>query len=260
MKLKDLITESDKDMVSFESYGDKANTLFFWKMSNEDGKFKSDKQANYFYNLYKRGATSIMSQYSSQINPPQGTEMIFYIELEINPGGQWRGKARRKARILYMNRNGIIRYDEVKFDYHYEKGGGSGSSVKEIIHGKTFNTPKYEEKPQAPKATSTWDKIKTGSDFVGTPGKREVMKLTVYKVNSFSGSYGTTYIYLMYDANFNMFVYKGKYLTKQVKDDTHDYPDSIDDKKEHTIEFKIKKHDTYQGIKQTVIERPIVLS
>jgi len=256
MKLKSLIKEINKDMVSYYSWGDKANALFFWKMSNGDGKFKSDKQANYFYNVYNKRADSTMSTYSSKINPPAGTEMIFFIELEINPGGEWRGKARRKARILYMNRNGIIRYDEVKFEYHYEKGGGAGSGVKDIVQGKTFNTPEYEEKPQMPKAASTWDKIKTGSDFVGTVGKREILKLTVYKVNNFESRYGTTYMYLMYDKDFNMVVYKGRFLSKKEEN----YSEGIDDKKEHTIECKIKKHDTFQGIKQTVIERPQVLS
>jgi len=254
LKLKDLIKETK--MVSYYSWGDKANTLFFWKMSNGDGKFKSDKQANYFYNLYKRSSTDMMSQYDSKIKSPAGTEMIFYIELEINPQGQWRGKARRKARILYMNRNGIIKYDEVKFEYHYEKGGGSGSGVKDIANGKTFNTPDYVEKPAAPKTASTWDKIKASSNFIGAVGKREILKLTVYKVNDFQSRYGTTYIFLMYDKDYNMVVYKGRFLSKKGED----YSDRIDDNKEHIIECKIKKHDMFQGIKQTVIERPLVIS
>jgi hypothetical protein len=58
-------------------------------------------------------------------------------------------------------------------------------------------------------------------------------------------------IFIMY-----MVVYKGGYLSKK----ENDYYDNIDDKKEHTIECRIKKHDTFNGIKQTVIERPKVLS
>lgn len=259
MKLKDLIKEIK--MKSFYSWGDKQNFFFFWKMSNSDGRFKSDKQANYFYNLYKRSGEDMLDQYSSKITPPEGTEMIFYVEMEINPQGQWRGKARRKARILYMNRNGILRYDEVKFKYHYEKGGGSGSGVKDIIKGKTFSTPsKYEEQPKQPKPASTWDRIKQNSNHVGLVGKREVFKLTVYKINSFESRYGTTYIYLMYDENYNMVVYKGGFLSKKGEDENGNYSDRIDDEKPHNIECKVKKHDVFQGIKQTVIERPKVLS
>jgi len=248
LKLRDLIKETK--MLSYSNDGDKQNFFFFWKMSNGDGKFKSDKQANFFYNQYKKHAWDQLDTYSSKINPPPDTEMVVYLEMEITGMGgvQWRSKTRRKGRILYMNRNGIIRYDEVKFEYD-DKLGWSG--VKEIVHGKTFNTPKYDEQPAAPKAASVWDNIKTYSSFVSSVGKRELMNLTVYKINSFQSRYGTTHLYIMYDDKFNMFVYKGTLI-----DPKGEY---VSEKNKYDIEFKIKKHDVFNNIKQNVIERPKVL-
>ena len=99
---------------------------------------------------------------------------------------------------------------------------------------------------------SVWDKIKSNSDHIGKVGKREILyNLTVYKVNTFEGGYGTTYMYIMYDKDFNLVLYKGGFLSKN--------GNSIDDKKEHTIECKIKSHDKFKEIKQTVIQRPKVL-
>lgn len=81
------------------------------------------------------------------------------------------------------------------------------------------------------------------SEFVGEIGERRDWTLTIRKVISFDGEFGTVYINLMNDAQGNVIVGKG----------TKSYGVAG-----QTINVKatIVKHDTREGVKQTMINRP----
>lgn len=81
------------------------------------------------------------------------------------------------------------------------------------------------------------------SVFVGEIGERRDWTLTIRKVISFDGEFGTVYINLMNDAQGNVIVGKG----------TKSYGVAG-----QTINVKatIVKHDTREGVKQTMINRP----
>lgn len=79
------------------------------------------------------------------------------------------------------------------------------------------------------------------SEFVGEVKQRMVFDLTVNKVLSFEGQFGTTFIHLCEDADGNQIVYKGskRFAEGALK-----------------VKATVKAHDTREGVKQTLIARP----
>ncbi len=86
-----------------------------------------------------------------------------------------------------------------------------------------------------------------GSQHVGTVGARIELALTIRNVMTFEGMYGTTYIHIMNDAAGNVVVYKGSAILGQ---------------REATVTVKatVKEHGERDGVKQTILARPKVIS
>jgi hypothetical protein len=93
-----------------------------------------------------------------------------------------------------------------------------------------------EERVAADRATS---------QHVGTVGERREFALTVGKVFSFEGIYGTTYINICKDADGNVIVYKGS--------------NGYEEGETLTVKATVKAHDEREGVAQTLIARPKVM-
>jgi len=83
------------------------------------------------------------------------------------------------------------------------------------------------------------------SQHVGTVGERREFTLTVGKVFSFEGIYGTTYINICKDADGNVIVYKGS--------------NGYEEGETLTVKATVKAHDEREGVAQTLIARPKVM-
>lgn len=85
------------------------------------------------------------------------------------------------------------------------------------------------------------------STFVHTVGQRIVMTLTLKSVSAFESIYGTTFVHRFSDDAGNILIYKGsKHL------------DGIGRGERVTLKATIKAHDEYQGIKRTLLARPVI--
>ena len=80
-----------------------------------------------------------------------------------------------------------------------------------------------------------------GSKHVGEVKQRMVFELTVNKVLSFEGRFGTTFINLCEDADGNQIVYKGTNCFNEGP---------------LTVKATVKAHETRDGVAQTLIARP----
>jgi len=83
---------------------------------------------------------------------------------------------------------------------------------------------------------------------VGTVGEKTTMTIKVVHIVVLEGSYGTTYINICEDENNNTIIYKGN---------ANGFPDKGETA---TITATIKEHGVREGVKQTVIQRPKVIS
>jgi hypothetical protein len=85
----------------------------------------------------------------------------------------------------------------------------------------------------------------TSGRHIGTVGQREVFTLTLNKIVEMDGMYGTSYLHLCSDAAGNMFVYKGTTELGEVGAIV-------------TVKATVKEHTAYNGVAQTIINRPKV--
>lgn len=91
--------------------------------------------------------------------------------------------------------------------------------------------------------TNAYDKAL--SDYIAPVGEKVTIRVTIEAVFDYQSVYGTVFRHLMKDERGNVIVYKGGKLL------------AIGDKP-FTVTAKVKRHDTYNDVRQTVIERPKV--
>lgn len=83
------------------------------------------------------------------------------------------------------------------------------------------------------------------SGFVGAVGDKVTLTLTVERIIVIDGYYGTNYITIARDEQGNVVTYKGRA-------DLGGKGDTV------TVKTSVKEHTLYNGVKQTVIQRPKV--
>jgi hypothetical protein len=81
---------------------------------------------------------------------------------------------------------------------------------------------------------------------VSTVGKREDFVLTINRVMEMEGMYGTSYLHLCTDAAGNAFTYKGTTELGEVGETVN-------------VKATVKEHSAYNGVAQTIINRPKVV-
>jgi hypothetical protein len=89
-------------------------------------------------------------------------------------------------------------------------------------------------------------------EHIGTVGEKITLTLTVAHVVILDGAFGTTFIYIMEDADKNVVIYKGTSTAVLFK------PEGIARGKGDTLTIiaTIKEHGVREGVKQTIIQRP----
>lgn len=90
---------------------------------------------------------------------------------------------------------------------------------------------------------------------IGAVGEKITLALTIAHVVVLEGTFGTTYIYIMEDADKNVVIYKGN--SDAVAWTPEGQPRGKGDSL--TIIATIKEHGVRDGVKQTVIQRPKAL-
>lgn len=89
---------------------------------------------------------------------------------------------------------------------------------------------------------------------IGTVGEKITLTLTIGHIVVLEGAYGTTYIYIMEDADKNIVIYKGN--SNAVAWTPDGSPRGKGDTL--TITATVKDHGVREGVKQTIIQRPKV--
>jgi hypothetical protein len=95
------------------------------------------------------------------------------------------------------------------------------------------------------KGTIAREKQNVASTFIGTIKERLDFTVTVERIMSFPGEWGTTYFNICRDGNGNVIVYKGiKVLAEKGE--------------EVTFKATVKEHKAFNGTNQTIVNRPKV--
>ena len=122
--------------------------------------------------------------------------------------------------------------------------GGLTDKQTEIVRNALVRAEKWEAEKQAKYAAKREEEL-AASAWVGEVGNRQDFTLTVERTVSYDNDYGTTYINVCKTAEGAVVVYKG----------------SAGWNKSETLKVKatVKEHSEYNGVKQTIIQRPKVL-
>lgn len=125
-----------------------------------------------------------------------------------------------------------------------DEWGSLTEKQTEIVRNALARAEKWEAERQAKYAAQREEEL-SASGHVGEVGKRQEFTLTVQRVMAYDSDYGTTYINVCKDAEGHVVVYKGS--------------NGWDKGETLTVKATVKEHSEYNGVKQTIIQRPKVL-
>ncbi len=112
---------------------------------------------------------------------------------------------------------------------------GQVNAVRKCIAQRKERRAEWADKQAALNATR---------QHLGAVGQKVTLTLTTVHVVVLDGVYGTSYIFIMEDADSNIVIYKGKSECVPNKGETA------------TITATVKEHGVREGVKQTIIQRP----
>jgi hypothetical protein len=129
------------------------------------------------------------------------------------------------------------------YDTYGKLTSGQVGAVMKSIEKRNARRAEWADKKAALDATR---------QHVGTVGEKITFTLTIRHIVTLDGTYGTSYIYIMEDADQNVVIYKGN--SDVVFMGADGLPRGKGDT--FTITATVKEHGVRDGVKQTVIQRP----
>ena len=129
------------------------------------------------------------------------------------------------------------------YDTYGKLTSGQVGAVMKSIEKRNARRAEWADKKAALDATR---------QHVGTVGEKITLTLTIRHIVTLDGTYGTSYIYIMEDADQNVVIYKGNSDVMFMGSDglPRGKGDTL------TITATVKEHGARDGVKQTVIQRP----
>jgi hypothetical protein len=188
--------------------------------------------------------------FSPIIENPVAYENAVKSYIIANAQKTWRANTERAGEIESALIAGIVYNDRGNFKGHtddfmgsmanafYTYGKLSPKQCEAILKGidaRAARKAEWADKKAAIDATRA---------FVGTVGEKITLTLKVVHIVELDGSFGTIYINICEDADNNTIIYKGNAKGFPNKDETA------------TITATVKEHGVRNGVKQTVIQRP----
>jgi hypothetical protein len=129
------------------------------------------------------------------------------------------------------------------YDTYGKLTSGQVGAVMKSIEKRNARRAEWADKKAALDATR---------QHVGTVGEKITLTLTIRHIVTLDGTYGTSYIYIMEDADQNVVIYKGNSDVMFMGSDglPRGKGDTL------TITATVKEHGARDGVKQTIIQRP----
>lgn len=226
---------------------------------NNGGFFKSSGQAAFFdkrisYNSNHIGPDNC---WDASVEIAEGQYAIICEGLigsgDVNYVDNWGSRARRKAWIFLMDNMGVVAMFIGRCKHYSDGSAPNGEkTVREFVRtddGRAQDLAQDWADERAEKVKAIGDK-RAASTHVGEVGERIVVEGFARLITSFDNAYGTSYMYMIEDADGNSYKFIGKGI--------HTSEQSADRQIAFKVKakFTVKAHDEYNGQKQTVVNRP----
>lgn len=224
---------------------------------NNGGFFKSSGQAAFFEKRVKDGCPHIgpCTAWDASVEIAEGQYAIICEGLIGITGddNSWGSRSRRKAWIFLMDDIGVVAMFIGRCKHYSDGSSPNGEkTVREFVRtddGRAQELAKTWADERAAKVKAIGDK-RAASEHVGEIGERIVVEGFARLITSFDNAYGTSYMYMIEDADGNSYKFIGKGI--------HTSEQSADRRIAFKVKakFTVKAHDEYNGQKQTVVNRP----
>jgi len=148
------------------------------------------------------------------------------------------------------NDNQVCGYEEgflgslaYAYDTYGKLTSGQVGAVLKSIEKRNARRAEWADKKAALDATR---------QHIGTVGEKITLTLKIRHIVTLDGMYGTSFIYIMEDADQNVVIYKGNssVVSWTPEGEVRGAGDTL------TITATVKEHGVREGVKQTVIQRP----
>lgn len=224
---------------------------------NNGGFFKSSGQAAFFEKRVKDGCPHIgpCTAWDASVEIAEGQYAVICEGLIGITGddNSWGSRSRRKAWIFLMDDMGVVAMFIGRCKHYSDGSSPNGEkTVREFVRtddGRAQELAKTWADERAAKVKAIGDK-RAASEHVGEIGERIVVEGFARLITSFDNAYGTSYMYMIEDADGNSYKFIGKGI--------HTSEQSADRRIAFKVKakFTVKAHDEYNGQKQTVVNRP----
>ena len=226
---------------------------------NNGGFFKSSGQAAFFEKRVKDGCPHIgpCTAWDNSVDIAEGQYAIICEGLIGITGddNSWGSRARRKAWIFVIDGVGVVAMFIGRCKHYSDGSAPNGEkTVREFVRtdeGRAQELAQTWAEERAAKAKILGEK-RAASTHVGEVGERIVVEGVARLVSVFDNAYGTSYMYLIDGADGNAYKFIGTGI--------HPREAYTGDKQTFALKakFTVKKHEEYNGQKQTVVNRPKV--
>lgn len=229
---------------------------------NNGGFFKSSGQAAFFEKRVRADSHHVgpCTAWDQSVDVAKGQYAIICEGLvgsgEVNYVDNWGSRARRKAWIFVIDEVGVVEMFIGRCKHYSDGSAPNGEkTVREFVRtdeGRAHDLAKSFADERAAKAKAIGDK-RAASTHVGEIGERIEIEGVARLITSFENAYGTSYMYMIEDADGNAYKFIGKGIH------TADNINGAHKNFKLKAKFTVKAHDEYNGQKQTVINRPKVI-
>ena len=229
---------------------------------NNGGFFKSSGQAAFFEKRVRADSHHVgpCTAWDSSVDVAEGQYAIICEGLvgsgEVNYVNNWGSRARRKAWIFVIDGVGVVAMFIGRCKHYSDGSAPNGEkTVREFVRtdeGRAHDLAKSFADERAAKAKAIGDK-RAASEHVGEIGERIEIEGVARLITSFDNAYGTSYMYMIEDADGNAYKFIGKGIH------TADNINGAHKNFKLKAKFTVKAHDEYNGQKQTVVNRPKVI-
>ena len=227
---------------------------------NNGGFFKSSGQAAFFEKRVKDGCPHIgpCTAWDNSVVVVEGQYAVICEGLIGITGddNSWGSRSRRKAWIFLMDDMGVVAMFIGRCKHYSDGSSPNGEkTVREFVRtddGRAQELANTWADERAAKTKAIGDK-RAASEHVGEVGERIEIEGVARLITSFDNAYGTSYMYMIEDADGNAYKFIGKGIH------TADNINGAHKNFKLKAKFTVKAHDEYNGQKQTVVNRPKVI-
>ncbi len=195
----------------------------------------------------REGLVATVHDVQEQLLPPTGREAKYFVKITPTEAD----KEKAKEVITFARSDKLITDTDYKHNlkvstageyFHIKAAGIVASLIAFQDRDKEWELEQVRRKEEAEERKKARQAEYQSSEYVGAVGDRITVTVKVIFHKEIGGEFGITHLYKMRDGDGNAFTWFSS-------------NDVLEEGKHYALTGTVKKHETYEGVKQTIITR-----